>query len=254
MTAPVPGGPLRPNTFSEVQTTWAYAYGPARGTKSGRSVTGNGQNVGIGGPLGAIVPINLGLRQSLTGTLEASANVGWVGSGVELRAGTPGGEGPWPFAVSAGLQSSRLAIGVLQSDPGPTYEGRLRLEVYPEVTRGPRMTTRLILSAGASYGLFEHSIAGPPSEGGDVPDLDADFVTTRPETRLELAIGLDLRGVNGALRVAIAPWFLVYAGAPRDRCGSFCGPIDLSQSWGVSFLISPSFGGDLISRRARASN
>jgi hypothetical protein len=116
------------------------------------------------------------------------------------------------------------------------------------------LTTRLILSGGVSYGLFEHSIAGPSVEGGDVPDLDARFVTTRPETRLELAIGFDLRGPNGALRVAIAPWFLLHAGAPRDRCGSACDPIDFSQSWGVSFLISPSLGGDLISRLARASH
>ena len=74
-----------------------------------------------------------------------------------------------------------------------------------------------------SGGIFEHSIKGPVLSGGDVPDFYAGFVITRPEARLELAIGFDLRLANADLRFAIAPWVPPGAGAPIDRCGAACG-------------------------------
>jgi hypothetical protein len=248
LTAPIPGGPLRPDNFTTVQTTWAYAYGPAKGSQNGDTVSGNGQTVGRGGDLGAVVPISLGLRQSLRSSLELAGDIGWLSSGIEVRAGTPGGTGPWPFAISAGFRSSVLSIGIDENNPPPTYEGRVRFELYPRLRADRDGGTWLMLSAGVSYGLFEHSIEGP-AQDGDVPDFAAHFVIARPEARLELSIGVDYRVRSAEVRFAIAPWILLDAGAPTDRCGSGCPPIDsFSQSWGVSFLFSPSLGGDLISR------
>ena len=253
LTAPVPGGPLRPETFTAGQTTWAYAYGSARGSSRGTTVTGNGETVGRGGDLGASIPISVGLRQALGSSVEMSGDVGWLESGLELRVGTPGGRGRWPWTVGAGVRSAAVAIGISDNNPGPTYQGRLRFEIDPLLTTvGPTEgPLRLMLAAGISSGVFEHSIEGPESAGGDVPDFDARFVTTRPEARLELAVGVALRLANADFRFAIAPWILLGAGAPANRCGAACAPVDFSQSWGVSFLLSPSVGGDLIARLTR---
>jgi hypothetical protein len=179
-----------------------------------------------------------------------SGDFGWLDSGLELRVGTPGDSGRWPWTIGASFRSSAVAIGVPDNTPGPTYQGRLWFEIDPLLatvwpTQGP---FRLMLAAGVSGGVFEHSIEGPVFSGGDVPDLDARLVITRPEARLELAIRFDLRRANADLRFAIAPWILLGAGASMDRCGAACGPVDFSQSWGISFLFSPSVCGDLIAR------
>jgi len=77
-------------------------------------------------------------------------------------------------------------------------------------------------------------------------------LVVRPETRLELAIGIYRRGTQGAANFALAPWILLDAGAPtKDQCVACdpTGPVtDFSQSWGVALIVSPALAGDLIAR------
>jgi hypothetical protein len=242
LTPPIPGGPLRPGTYTAAQVAWAYAYGPARASERGQQISGNGQMTGRGEPIGSVVPVVIGIRQALAKHVELAADYGFLNSGVELRAGTGAEESRWPAAISLQARSSRLAIGVSDNNPGPTYEVRLRFEVYPEVVSAEK---HLMLSLGVSHGVFEHSIAGPEEQGGDVPDLEARFVAARPETRLEFGVGFDLQVRHAELRFAALPWVVLGSGGVTAPCLPGCGPIDFSQAWGLSILFSPSLGGDV---------
>jgi hypothetical protein len=245
LTPPIPGGPLRSGTYTAAQTTWAYAYGPARASQGGQQISGNGQMIGRGDPIGSAVPVSVGIRQALTTHAELAADYGFLNSGVELRAGTAAAESRWPGAISLQARSSQLAVGVSDNHPGPTYELRLRLEAYPEWVSAQK---RWMFSLGVSHGVFEHSIPGPAAQGGDVPDLDARFVVARRETRLEFGIGFDLQVPRAELRFAVLPWVVLGSGATTAPCQPGCAPIDFSQSWGLSILFSPSLGGDLLAR------
>lgn len=244
ITATAPGGPLRPGTYTSVEpATWAVAYGPASATVNGTRLTGSGETWGPGSHPEdfAFVPIRFGVRQALGGSLEASGDVGTLDSGVELRAGTPGGTGELPIAVTAGLRSSAIALNRQRA----TTDARLRLEAFPVISHPGDSTLHWMLSAGLSYGTFAHAIAGPEDTGGDVPDVDPDFSVVRREARLELSVGFDLRAPNGGGTIALAPWILLYADPNCNGCGS---PHDFSQRWGVALIITPSLGGDLITR------
>ncbi len=260
LTAPVPGGPVRAKTVTQLQPSWAIAYGRASATVGSARVSGNGQTFGGPIPWGAPIPIRLGVRQALGSVVEASGDWGWVDSGLELRAGSP--EGSWliPMAISGGIRSSILAIP--SSDSGGTedafnqgtYERRLRLEAYPEMSMGRLGAVRLLLAAGVSWGAFAHDLVLVPAQAAG-PSLNIGPVgvaVVRPETRLELAVGLYKRGTQGTATVALAPWILLDSGAPiRARCIDCAqtGPVsDFSQSWGVSLILSPALASDLIAR------
>lgn len=247
ITATAPGGPLRPGTYTGLEpATWAVAYGPASATVNGTRLTGSGQTWGPGPhpEAFAFLPIRFGVRQSLGGLVEASGDVGTLDSGVEVRVGTPGGDGRLPFAVTAGLRSSAIALNGERS----TTNARLRFEAFPVLSHRSDSTLHWMLSAGLSYGTFAHAIAGPEETGGDVPDVDPDFSVVRPEARLELGVGIDLQAPNGGFTVALAPWILLHADTSCPYCG---GAYDFSQRWGVALLLTPSLGGDLIARLFR---
>jgi len=165
LTAPVPGGPVRTNRVTQLQPSWAVAYGRASANVGGARVSGNGQTFGGPTPWGAPIPIRLGLRQALGSAIEASGDWGWVDAGLELRAGSP--EGAWliPMAISVGLRSGSI-LAIPSSDSGGvgialkqgTYERRLRVEAYPEMSTRLLGAVRLLLSAGVSWGAFAHDL------------------------------------------------------------------------------------------------
>lgn len=242
ITGTPPGGPLRAGTYTGVEpATWAIAYGPASATVNGTRLSGSGETWGPGPhpEEAALVPIRFGIRQALGGALEIAGDVGTLDSGVELRAGTmPGRQAP-VFAVTAGARSSAIAL----NREARTTSARLRFELYPELSSGGAGTLFGMLAAGVSYGTFAHAIAGPDQTGGDVPATDPAFSLVRPEARLELSLGIDLRGPHGGALVALAPWILLHADTLCSGCGA---TYDFSQRWGVALLVTPSLGGDLI--------
>lgn len=260
LTAPIPGGPLRTNTVTQLQPSWALAYGRASARLGDSQVRGNAQTFGGPFPWGAVVPIRLGVRQAVGSVVDVGGDLGWVDSGLELRAGSP--EGSWvvPMAISAGIRSSYLTIPSSNSgsigfalDQG-TFERRLRVEAYPEVPMGRLGPVRLLLSAGVSWGAFAHDlVVGTSQEAGpNVTVGPVGVLVVRPEHRLELAIGIYRRGTRGTVAFAIAPWILLDAGAPTRaecvRCDP-TGPVtDFSQAWGIALIVSPALVGDLIAR------
>jgi hypothetical protein len=249
LTSAGPVGPLRSGTTTQAEVAWGFAYGPATATVSGRTVTGNGEMQAAGGDstqIPNIAPVRIGVRQSLGDMAEASADVGWVDSGLRLRVGMPDGSVPWAIAFEA-------RDGQVSAFPVGSYHVSGALEIYPDITPAdshpPR---RLILSVGIAGGVFEHQLSLPTAFD---PDFDLPFggpkmTVLRPEVRLQTAVGLYLGGKSDGLSIVVAPWFLLRGDTPRGSCQG-CNPIlgaptfsltSYSQGWGASLIITPAFG------------
>lgn len=110
LTAPVAGGPVRAHTVTQLQPSWALAYGRASANLGGARVRGNAQTFGGPLPWGAPIPIRLGVRQALGSVVEASGDLGWVDAGLELRAARRKrpGSSPWRSARGSAAPASRF--------------------------------------------------------------------------------------------------------------------------------------------------
>jgi len=249
-----PGGPLRPGTTTQIQPSLAFAYGPGTATVGGTRMTANAESYGGTKSELLPVPMRLGLRQSLGSAIEVGGDVSWLDSGVELRAGTPGGTGAFPIAIAAGGRQGPFPFGVGER----TLSGHARFEIYPDVSGAHDGSVRLALSAGVGFGSFAHSLTLPDSyrsTGGDVPSFDPfGAIVVRPETRLELGVGIHRLGPGGGVGATLLPWIVLASGAPTKTTCSGClfaggsnpSVTDYSQSWGVSLVITPTAWGDII--------
>jgi hypothetical protein len=250
LTGTAPGGPLHAGTATEIQPSWAFAYGPGTATVGGARVTGNAES--YGGNTAELVPapMRIGLRQSLGSAVEVSGDIGWLDSGVEARAGTPGGGGAFPFAIAAGVRRGPFPFDLGEK----TLSGHARFEIYPDISRAHDGSLRLTLAAGLGVGSFTHSLTLPDSylsTGGDVPSFEPfGAIVVRPEARIELGVGIHVFGAHGGVGATLLPWVVVAHGAPTKATCSDCAfiatPSDYSQSWGVSLVITPTAWADII--------
>lgn len=247
LTTPAPAGPVRAGSVTSFETTFAYAYGPARATINGTTVTGNGQQTGGGRSTSDFIPdepptpipLAVGLRQSAGGRVDVSADLGWMdsGVGVRLRLPSPGGERV-PAVLSAGFRTGHIAA--FTSD---TYAGTLAAEAYPEISRHPGW--HLILSLGLAGGVFQHQLLLPEvyDSDSDAPHGAPTMIALRRELRLQTSIGVYVRGDHGGVGITLSPWFLLAAAAPSmtcDDCSDVMSLQGFSQSWGVALAITPS--------------
>lgn len=244
LTTAGPGGPLRSGTSTEVQFTSAMAYGPATATVGGVRVSGNAQTNQAAGlsvnPLPNPVPVTVAVRQQVGSSFEVSGDLGWVDSGVGVRARLPTSE--WlPLVLSAGARTGEIGVW-----GRATFHGVLTLEAYPELSRrGAGGPHRFVFSLGLAAGHFEHDLALPASFelSTDAPHGLPSEIVIRPELRLQAAVGVHLQGQHGALTLALAPWVVVANAAPVSATCDQCeGPQSLSaisQTWGISLLVMP---------------
>jgi hypothetical protein len=244
-----PGGPLRPATVTQIQPSLAFAYGRASATVGGSRVSGNAQN---GGPItqGLPLPLRIAVRQSLGSAVEVSGDIGWADSGAELRAGVPDDSDLPPLAIAAGVRRGADLFSIGER----TWEGHVRVELYPDISRAEDGSARLMLSAGVSFGSFVHDLALPDSDrvtGGDSPDIEPfGALIVRRETRLDLGIGIYRPGLRGGIALTLLPWILLTSSAPTKMVCSSCVPnltvTDFSQSWGLSLVLTPGAAFDVI--------
>jgi hypothetical protein len=249
LTTPAPAGPIHPGQTTVVDVGWAMAYGRANAVVGGVAVAGNGQATVFGQPrfpLPDPLPLTAGVRQSLGGDVEASADVGWMDSGVGLRARVPGIDRPAvPVVLALGARDGRLA-----AVPSDTYAFSAGLEAYPRLAPMVSGYTRhLIVALGIAGGVFQHQMNLPDQfdSGSDAPHDVPSLTVVRPELRLQTALGLHLGRGAESLSVAVAPWFLLASGTPVsmtcNSCNSSLGGVQsFDQSWGVSLFLTPSFG------------
>jgi hypothetical protein len=245
LTSPAPGGPLRNGSFSEIQPSWAMAYGRASATVGGVRVSGNGQTEVVGkdrAPIPNLVPLTLGVRKQIGPVFEVNADIGWVDSGLGLRVGLPSGA-LVPLVLSAGARTGKIsAFG------DDTYQGLVALEAYPDLSRERDGSLRLVLSLGLTGGAFQHQLALPDSfdSGSDAPHGFPVASVVRPELRLQTSIGLSLVRSGRAITVALSPWILLAAAAPSStaclECENSSIISDFSQTWGLALLVVPSVG------------
>ncbi len=245
LTSPAPGGPLRGGSFTELQPSWAMAYGRASATVGGVPVSGNGQTEVVGKdrvPLPNLLPLTLGVRRQIGPAFDVSADIGWVDAGIGLRIGLPSGA-LIPVVLSAGARTGKISV----SDDD-TYQGLLALEAYPDLSRERDGSWRLVLSLGLAAGAFAHQLALPDSfdSGSDAPHGFPVASVVRPELRLQTSIGLSLVRGGHAIMVALSPWILLAAAAPSSTtclaCENFSAVSNFSQSWGLALLVVPSIG------------
>jgi hypothetical protein len=249
LTSPAPGGPLHAGAYTQIQPSWAVAYGPASMTVDGVPVSGTVQsrNVGRGviDPFPNPIPLAAGVRQALGPSLEASVDMGWVDSGVGLRLAIPSVVDPQALVISAGARSGRVSFFGDES-----YEGHLSIEAYP-VIAGPRTRSlRLLLSVGVAAGTFVHELllAQTYASSSDAPVGPPMARILRPEIRLQTSVGLFLSREHFGLAVALSPWILLRADEPTSLICQDCnGPhtiTNYAQTWGVSLTIATSIGSD----------
>lgn len=251
LTTPAPAGPLRPGDATQIETAWAFAYGRASATVNGAVVTGNGQaqvegRPAKGDPIPTLpdpVPLTVGVRQVLRGSLEASGDLGWMDSGVGLRGRVPYlDREALPLVVGAGLRTGK--ISAFASD---TYEGSLAIETYPRIAPLRYPSWRLILSLGVTGGIFQHQLLLPEAydSDSDAPQGPPTVVVLRRELRLQTAVGVYLGGERRGLAITLAPWILLGASAPNSiKCGACNGVTSIanfSQTWGLALVVAPSY-------------
>ncbi|HEY2898980.1 MAG TPA: hypothetical protein VGL59_00280 [Polyangia bacterium] len=220
-------------------------------TVDGVAVSGTVQsrNVGRGfiDPLPNPIPLAVGARQALGSSLEASADVGWVDSGVGLRLAIPPVGDVQPPIISAGVRS-----GVVSYFGDRTYEGHLSLEAYPVISGAKNRSLRLLLSVGATGGTFVHEMLLPQSfaSSSDAPVGPPIARILRPELRLQTSVGLFLSREHWGLAVALSPWILLRAGEPSSQVCQDCdGPhtiANYAQTWGLALTIAPLIGSDFM--------
>jgi hypothetical protein len=246
-----PVGPLRSGNTTQLAAAWAYAYGPATAVVGGVTVKGNAemQASSIGTPsIPSPLPLTVGVRQAMGDNAEVGADLGTIDSGFRLRVGLPDASSlPWDLAFEA--RTGQLALF-----PTESYRVGLAVEAYPDIT--PARTSRqrrLILSLGIAGGVFQHQLPLPYSFDPDDDIGNPIMILLRPEVRLESAVGIYLGGGgrSAGLSIVVAPWVLLGSQAPTSAICPYCGPAattttlsltSYSQSWGLSLIITPSYG------------
>src|SRR3954469_16515859 len=128
---------------------------------------------------------------------------------------------------------SRLATTSPNASAGRASVALVNRNFSPSPASIERVSTSLICSGEASARIREYA-----------PKRSA----AAPETRLEFEIGFDLQVPRAELRFAVLPWVVLGSGATTAPCSPGCGPIELSQTWGLSVLFSPSLGADFFTR------
>ena len=247
LTSPAPGGPLHPTTYTQIEPSFGIAYGPASADLNGVRVTGDGQSKIVTSPIDPFpnpVPVTVGVRQQLGRQFEASADVGWVDSGVQVRMRAPS-RASAPIVLSAGARTGRVsAFG------DDTYQGQIAFEIYPQISPIHHPTLRLVLSLGLIAGSFEHQILLPSSyaevlAGPGLKDSPVVSVVRR-EVRLSSAMGVTGEREHLGFTLALVPWILLAAAEPSSMgclaCNAQETVTNFSQSWGLALLFVPSAG------------
>jgi len=219
----IPGGPLQ-GTGVSFSGSYGYALSPARVTL--RS-TATGQSSSFHDSAGdalnfPLLPSRLGGRVGITDWFDAAADLSWLDSGVELRAGLPESSKPFPFALAFGFRRGKW--GALQRENQGSTEQRLRLEVYPRLAELPYVRVNLISSVGVSTGRRYHPFYLPDrfqgrdaaSEAYPVPAFDPQVL--RDETRFEATAGVELRQRNFFASFVLMPYVVTGTGQPTGTC------------------------------------
>ena len=219
-------------TSLQAEFSGAVSYAPGTVTDhftDGTSLQTKGEGVAGGPSIG-----RFGGRVGATDWFEVAGDYSWADAGFEVRAGQP----EWtalPYAVSFSHRAGTGAAGGHEEH----REWRLRGELYPRLWLTNSSRTHLIASLGASIGDRVQALENDPAE----------FWMIREETRLDGALGLEIRNKVSALALVALPYLVLDHGPTYDLEGT--SELDLERLFGVavffrfglSFTLHRSTGG-----------
>jgi len=218
MAAATPGGPLQ-GTSLQGELLGAISYAPGTVTEQfTNGTTRKTQGAGIaGGPsIG-----RFGGRVGVTDWFEMAGDYSWADSGLELRGGAPEWT-PLPYAVSF---SYRTGKGGTLGGHDDHREFLVRGEVYPRLWLSNKSRTHLIASLGASTGDRVQTLYDDPAE----------FWMMREETRLDGALGVEVRNKVSVLAVVALPYLVLDHGPTYDLDG--VSELDLDRVFGFAVFF-----------------
>lgn len=201
-----PRGPL-PGHGAQfaVATVAAFGSGSAQPTVEDPTLP---ERQAVASPF-ALLPGRAEFRFAPLDWADWGGDIGWLGSGFDLRVGIPATtEQTWIGNIALGVRSSRVAP---VDDPGETGSVWGRLEAYPRLLPGDG---RFVLALALHHGTFNHS-----SEVG----LDRDgaglwpswgYSVVRRELRLETAVGYYWGTQRSSAMIVVEPYFVLDAGEP----------------------------------------
>lgn len=240
----VPAGPIGGPSV-RLGATGAFAYAPAKA----QTVHGAGEpytlrsNSAMFGGLLPFFPIRAMLRAAPATFLDVGADVGWMDAGLQLRAGWLDARRKLPLGLEL---EWRTGEGAIFNDElvHQTRIYRARGELYPKLGQWAAMDMFAVFTLGISTGTMFHFMFVPAAfdqsfEGPTHVGLGA----VRPETRLEVSLGVHGKGRWNAFTVALMPWLALYEGRVTRATCDLC-PLELrelSSPWGVSIVASGSF-------------
>jgi hypothetical protein len=183
-----------------------------------------------------------------TGCVMAPALPGGPMQGTSLQA-----EAAAAFSYAPGTVTANASDGTSEQTQGsgPTGLSIYRGELYPRLWTKTSSRGHLITSLGVSVGDRIQSLE-KDTGGGEV---DSEFLMIRDETRLEGALGLEIRNGLGLLSVVTLPYAVLDHGPTYNLEGESM--LDLERTFGVAvfFKVGLSFtlhrfnGGVLPERR-----
>ena len=239
MAPALPGGPLQGTSVQgEVDAGLSYASGVVTDQfADGTSKETRGPQRS-GGPS----PGRLGGRAGVTDWLDGSVDYSWADWGFEVRAGQP----EWtrlPFAVSFAQRYGLEGFGAGHDDH---FERRVRGEIYPRLWTTDTKRTHLIASLGVSVGDRAQTVEATPD----------DFWMIREETRLDAALGLEMRNRKVMIAIVALPYLVLDHGPTYDLDGLSALELDrvfgvaVFAKFGLSFTLHRFTGGILPEREA----
>lgn len=243
MAPSIPGGPLQGTGISGNVAT---GYEVARGTATLAASRGRTARITDGeadGFNGLLVPTRLGGRVGIVDWVDVAGDAGWGDGGVEARVGLPEGSRPLPVALAMGYRSG--AWGLAHGTNQFLRETRARIEAYPRLLLKGSVRLHLVTALGVSVGNRYHVVT-LPEPYANRPGVDSGpslIEFTRDETRVEAAIGIELRRRALVASFVALPYATV-AGASiaHDACG--CWPWHLAayeQGVGAAFFATIGF-------------
>ena len=191
------------------------------------------------GGLAPLVPLRAMARFSPASFIDFGADLGWMDLGLQVRAGQLSSHRQLPWGFELEWRTGQLSL-FRDSEVRRVRIYRGRFEAYPHLAATSDVDVFGVLTLGASTGTWVHSLpaaALDPTGDGFGPVLQV----RRPETRLEMSLGVHDRGPRAALTLALLPWLVVDQQSPRQDCTD-CGlePRSIDLAWGFGVALSGS--------------
>lgn len=252
----VPAGPIAaPGVHAHINYTYAYAPSTIRTLQpSGEPYTLHENAAMYGSPYPSpLTPSHVGLRVARSRSLDFGFDLGWLETGVQLRAGELDAARPLPWGVELEWRSgltSAVAWFADDHELGPAWQRnllRLRGELYPALPLGHSASGLPsafgVLTLGASLGRELASIASVPRPFNTVEEgpFGPSLIGLRWETKLEASFGLQLR-TSGDHRYTfvLMPWLTLYQGRLSNRECDGCSLqlLDVASGGGLALALA----------------